>query len=519
MNDRTGSPEIGVEAAPAAGLVSCAIVPPLAVPDDLAALGSLLHFPSAEMMGAAAGMFPPAVSAHEGTHFHLAESFGYQVDAFGRRIRWERRDRSWAEYSTENEGVFPRLFIGPGMVQFARRNDAQREVTRAAREGRERDERRRRAEHESAMLNMPMWAAPAPWRESEPCRFVSAWSRKSRSALRRKIASLDLSRLVEGDRLPALLTLTLPGDWLAVAPDSATAARKFDRFCEKWRRKFGPMECIWKREFQRRGAPHWHLWLVPPVDRSGMAEFREWVSRTWTRILFKDVDWSYGADHDGAAPRCSCSEYCRSLGAGTGVDFASALRSSDPNRLAEYFLKESGHSEAKAYQNEAPIEWAGQSIGRFWGVRNIPDAVLEVAIRPQDQYVLWRVLRKVRAHRSVPRQFTVDRGLRFPAIPSGISAHPESVGYSVLHQPTGELRRRRVNRRSKVSGVAGWVALNNGAAFAADLGRYATLVAAPVACADRAAGAVHDCESADRRECIASRTSILAVSKFPEMGG
>ncbi|MDI1338129.1 MAG: hypothetical protein PSU94_18260, partial [Lacunisphaera sp.] len=260
---------------------------------------------------------------------------------------------------------------------------------------------------------------------------------------------LDLAPLVSGENIPAMVTLTLPGDWLAVAPTAAVMARKFDRFAKAYIKKWGPLSCIWKREFQRRGAPHYHLWMVPPVPQARMQEFREWLSLAWTRVLFSDQP----GRNMGHASGCVCSEWCRSLAAGTGVDFVAALRARDPNRLAEYFLKESGHSEAKAYQNGAPVEWAGQSIGRFWGVRGLEKSVRTVMVNPEHQYRVWRVMRRVRLARSMPtHQWTVDRG----------------------HSVSGTVRTRRVTRRNRSTAAAGWVAVNDGASFGALLGRYAS---------------------------------------------
>lgn len=448
----SGVAEPGARSAPA-GLVSYAIVP---TSDETAGdlRSSFFDFPSAQMIAVAASMWPDAPSS-DGHDWHIRElrevkNEGQRADG-RRRVWYSYEPIAHGEFRNERAGVWPRVEIGPGMVRFSRKDDARAEAARARAADPENAARAAERAYLVQLENSPM--ALADVRVDRPSRVVAAWSAKSRNALRREVASLDLSELVAGESLPAMVTLTLPGDWLAVAPDAATMARKFDRFVNAYVSKWGPLRCIWKREFQKRGAPHYHLWMVPPLPQSRMGEFRSWLSAAWTRILFKGIEWSHGDDHKTSG-KCSCCEYCRSLGAGTGVDFVAGLRARDPNRLAEYFLKESGHSEAKAYQNAAPVEWEGQSIGRFWGVRGISKSVETIAVDPVHQYRVWRVMRKVRLARSLP-------------------THDWMVPRSVK-RGTGEVRSRKVARRTRITSAAGWIAVNDGASFGAALGRYAS---------------------------------------------
>lgn len=251
-----------------------------------------------------------------------------------------------------------------------------------------------------------------------------------------KIMSLDLAPLVSGEAPPCMVTLTCPGDWLAVAPSSEAFTAAFRRWQSAYRRKWGrSLSAIWKREFQRRGAPHLHLWTVPPVPSSRMQEFRDWCSASWTAALF------YGRT---TLP----GERERHLSAGTGVDFAEGLRARDPKRLALYFLKESGIGGDKSYQNQAPREW-GQAVGRFWGYVGIADATVSVQLAPEDAVRLWRILRKLRAAgagtRVVRAQRVDQRGV---------------VSY------------RSVSRRVRPPAAAGWVAVNNGADVAVQLAAW-----------------------------------------------
>ena len=62
-----------------------------------------------------------------------------------------------------------------------------------------------------------------------------------------------------------MVTLTCPGDWESVAPDGASVKRHMVVWRKRFQREWGePARYIWKLEFQRRGAPHIHLWMAPP---------------------------------------------------------------------------------------------------------------------------------------------------------------------------------------------------------------------------------------------------------------
>lgn len=368
------------------------------------------------------------------------------VEHDGRVLRFTPvlRDREWEgtidmETSDVLEGPYPRVYFGPGMVRFARLDVARSLRTR---------DRQREAEQVARMIpevevDEDWERLASPFVDVQPSGVVTSWSRKSQARMIRKIASLDLAPLVTGDNPPAMVTLTLPDQWDVIMPDSKTAAEVFHRWVSAYRRKFGPLRSIWKREFQRRGAPHWHLWMVPPTRTLLGAEVSrqqwiDWLSRSWVTACRTEV-------------LCGREEALKHLHAGTGVDYAEGLRARDPKRLALYFLKESVKGEGKAYQNEAPAQWAGQPVGRFWGVRGIGEAVAHVPLDPRVADRVWRVLRRARESQAGVRRVLVPRG-----------SDPR----------TGEVKFRAVKRRVRVRSAAGWVAVNDGAAFAQRLGSW-----------------------------------------------
>jgi hypothetical protein len=436
-----GSPE----AAP--GLVICATVPENRFLADLVA--DTFRFPSGEMVSAAAGLFP-AVPGSEGIH------------------RWHRGfDGDEREYRDHAEGPLWRVEVAPGLVRL-RSFDANRSAKTLERNS----EAKRRENVEESERRREEWLKPMVWSDldfdgqDQPSRFVSAWSRKSRANLVSTVCELDLRPIVSGEMLPCMLTFTLPGDWLAVAPDAATIAKKFDNFTRSWEDRWGPLSCIWKREFQGRfnaertvkkldsgRAPHWHLWTVPPVPMHQMGMFREWLSQTWTDCLQIEDQ----------------AERARSLAAGTGVDFAEGLRARDPKRLAIYFLKESLGGEGKAYQNQAPPEWAGQSVGRFWGVRKIDRLVAVAPVHSSTRVELARTIRRWQKSQGNTELFRDEN--RVVVREDRVKVTRQLLHVRTKSHTAGTVQFRTLRRPVRTFGASGWLAVNNGASFAGRLAR------------------------------------------------
>lgn len=186
---------------------------------------------------------------------------------------------------------------------------------------------------------------------------ISEWSRKSRASMVRRLCSLDYSPLfADDDHAPAVITLTYPGDWLAVAPDGASAKSHVAALRKRYQREYGmPLRGVWKMEFQARGAVHFHIFCAPPTG----AGFATWLSKAWADVV------------DAPDP----TERAAHVGAGTRMDWAEGLRASDPRRVAVYFTKHgSANFGDKEYQNRPPAEWLteGKVLGRFWGIGSMP---------------------------------------------------------------------------------------------------------------------------------------------------
>lgn len=277
-------------------------------------------------------------------------------------------------------------------------------------------------------------------------RVITSWSRKSRSNMVRRLVSLDYGPMVQSGDL-AMVTLTYPGDWLTVAPDAAACLAHVTAFQKRWARRWGSRPLgVWKREYQRRGAPHYHLLVAPPGGRTRAREFRSWLSATWADVV---------AHPDPV-------ERMRHESAGTGVDWNDGLRMTDPKRIAVYFTKH-GLLAGKEYQNVAPAEWVegGGGVGRFWGVWGLRPAEVAVMVSGAEMTAGLRTLRRWNDSASPVRVALVWR----------------------VNRATGVVRVRKVRRRiRRLRSPAGYLSVNDGpsAAFMVQRVIESMSIAAPV---------------------------------------
>ncbi|EIU07682.1 hypothetical protein MA5S0422_0562 [Mycobacteroides abscessus 5S-0422] len=208
----------------------------------------------------------------------------------------------WAEghdrLGTEPESGRFRITVGPGVIRLGWTNPVRRE--KASRQAMERHEldvadwqyrvkdlltKASQLDAQAVVtVSQRSLADIAPGRTG---RVITAWSRKSRSAMCRVFAELDYTPLVQSGRTPAMVTFTYPGDWETVAADGASVKRHMMLWRKRFQREYGePPRYIWKLEFQRRGAPHIHLWMTPPLSpgKSGL-QFASWLAEAWADIV------------------------------------------------------------------------------------------------------------------------------------------------------------------------------------------------------------------------------------------
>lgn len=444
---RTSTEAPSLNPATAGGLVICAenvrdLVADRIATGELRAIDALgLRFPSPEMVTAAAARFEPAAPWACGPARH-----GIQPES----------------------GRF-RISIGPGVVRLGWTNPVRVEKTAERAVGHHqrdvddakfhvRNDLERDAGHGDQAVVSSTRRSPT---ENEQCSnngVITEWSRKSRSAMCRTFAELDYTPLVQSGRVPAMVTLTYPGGWEAVAPDGASVKRHMVLWRKRFQREYGePARYIWKLEFQRRGAPHIHLWMASPMSpgRSGRG-FAQWLSETWAQVV-------HHPDPEQKA---------RHRLAGTAIDVRSGLKACDPKRLAIYFTKHSSPNPhgGKEYQHIVPELWRqpGRGPGRFWGVYGLKKAIAVVEVA-QDAYLAAR-----RIVRRWSRNQTVygDSSDRFPTavVPRTATRLVPRVDSNI-----GVVKHRRVRRRRNLCGrgglAGGYALVNDGPAFAVQLAR------------------------------------------------
>jgi hypothetical protein len=186
---------------------------------------------------------------------------------------------------------------------------------------------------------------------------VTGFSAASRRRLLRKLAAVNK---LAARRTPLFLTLTYPGEWNA---DPAVWKRNLRALLKRITARYGPHAVLWRMEFQKRGAPHFHLLVWDLQDFSG---FPAWLSHAWYEVV--------GSGDE------------RHLRAGTGVEKARTWAGASAY-LSKYV--------AKLDPNEpAPPEHAG----RVWGVEHrelLPTEPLSWVVTIKEALAFRRVLKRV----------------------------------------------------------------------------------------------------------------------------
>lgn len=365
--------------------------------------------------------------------------------------------------SLAEDSPLPRLVITPGALILTRTSS--RQIVRTG----ELAQSRRIASVNAAVTFMVNRAPIGPaiidpdWRpRGTPAREVTGWSAKSRVNMVRVLASLDwgpVHELAKAGRVLAMVTVTYPGDWEVVAPDGKTAKAHLHMLACRYQRAWGESVIgAWKLEFQGRGAPHFHMLMAPPHGRArGRSVGAGLVFRHWLSVVWADI-----VNHPDPV------EYQKHLAAGTGVDYATALKCSDPKRLAVYFGKH-GQWASKEYQHIVPEPWRepGKGPGRFWGRWGLDVLAVAAELTPDDRLLAARILRRhaerVRVWDEAAQQFKYVR-----AMSSG------KERWRDVDPVTGEViwrKRRRRTRVRRFTSCSGFLVVNDAPRLAHDLAR------------------------------------------------
>lgn len=225
-------------------------------------------------------------------------------------------------------------------------------------------------------------------------------------------------------RRPAMITLTYPRDWRAYGGTAEQVRRHREAFKERWRRKWGPPIGVWVVEFQRRGAPHLHMYLGLP-DVVSDEEYMALQRRTIRRRRMTDEIGTYEARRqmkalDGPFGLWLRTAWSEIVGSGSpahhvrGVDVAvqfwsdQAAATANRVRVAEYMWRESG----KWAQKQPPEGFGSLRFWGRWGEKHGFKPVFEVEkISDRAFYDLRRLMRRWRLDKE--RLQAAERGYRF----------------------------------------------------------------------------------------------------------
>jgi len=195
---------------------------------------------------------------------------------------------------------------------------------------------------------------------------IKNFSRASRNRLMMKMSKLNRNKT------PYFLTLTYPSSW----PSVRETKIHLSSFIKRLKRRYGDdLGYIWKLEFQKRGAPHYHLFLWGINDYG--SELMSWIADSWAEVCKMDDE-----NH---------------VKAGTSIQKIRTWKG-----VRSYSAKYFG----KIDENERE-----KGIGRVWGIGgNVPFSdVVRMEIDARQRHILLRYLRKrVRVDSKRMRNFIVE---------------------------------------------------------------------------------------------------------------
>lgn len=242
----------------------------------------------------------------------------------------------------------------------------------------------------------------------KPRSGITTFSRKSRWELQKRMAVIDESRA----GLPDFLTTTYPANW---SEDWRVWKRDLKVFNQAMVYRWPNVWGVWRLEFQKRGAPHFHylIWDGPKVESM----------QVWDSNRGKEVTWALPAmmsEHNRDIMNWMSETWYRICGSGDEKHLRAGTRI-EPIQTWNGVVNYASKYLAKLPDgNFAPVE----CTGRFWGVlqsekwktimhrQDVPEAVF---------YMLRRVLRRKRERAIKGRVFLEpDQGITDVCLRSGM---------------------------------------------------------------------------------------------------
>ena len=202
--------------------------------------------------------------------------------------------------------------------------------------------------------------------------IVTGWTARSKYRLALAVAT------IEWPSTPlTFVTLTYPRHFEA---DPAIWKEHLRRYEIAWARRWGQPRGVWAMEFQRRGAPHFHLALVAPTGVK-LALLRRWSAHVWYEIA------GHGDErhlHQHMKP-----DHCK--------------RADGPRGLIGYLRRELG----KEAQKSLP-DWLAEGsdgeprgAGRWWGIWGFERTTRSAPVTAGEYQPIRRLLRRLLRGRGV----------------------------------------------------------------------------------------------------------------------
>lgn len=185
---------------------------------------------------------------------------------------------------------------------------------------------------------------------------IRTFSQRSRTRLLKRYNRVNPDRAVK----PYHIVLTYPKRF---PTDSTDYKTDLDVFFKRLKTAFGELEFLWKLEFQKRGAPHYHIVLYLSKNYD-IFYLRNWIGKNWYEVSQRF--WETKLENH--------------LRAGTSCDLVTDLK-----KASFYLSKYISKQEAFEAENQ----------GRFWGCsRNWGDLILDEQHLTAEQLIQFRRLVK-----------------------------------------------------------------------------------------------------------------------------
>lgn len=198
---------------------------------------------------------------------------------------------------------------------------------------------------------------------------ISGFTKGSRQRLMRTMSTIDQYKIIG---TPLFLTLTYPAVY---SLDPLQWKIDLDTFAKRLIRKYPEIVIIWRMEFQKRGAPHYHCMLLN-------------CSKTRNYWMPKDM-----------VPFLNTAWF-ESVGSGNADHFAAGINV-QPIKSFRHLISYVSKYISKYEEKEIDVIYP-DGVGRFWGIINreyMPISPIEVELTIEEFHKLRRISRRFMEHK------------------------------------------------------------------------------------------------------------------------